>query len=203
MSNWNISFSSWGCFNILHFLLSLLFGQSFFFLFILKHFQFFLFHFHSLNSYNPYDGPNEHPEAELPLVAGKYLYVYGDMDDDGFYEGEPHSLNFRLVLIKSEHWCLVVFLGFLCSSCKYPRLPRMCIIKSVIWAEFNVVLQQAFNKCFLKGWQIKLQIGRAANLSSTLQLHGRVAKKTKKTATLKVSFHWVTYSSFILVSFLC
>ncbi|TSQ12680.1 RIMS-binding protein 2 [Bagarius yarrelli] len=39
-------------------------------------------------SYNPYDGPNQHPEAELPLVAGKYLYVYGDMDDDGFYEGE-------------------------------------------------------------------------------------------------------------------
>lgn len=49
-----------------------------------------------MNSYNPYDGPNEHPEAELPLVAGKYLYVYGDMDDDGFYEGEPHSLNFSL-----------------------------------------------------------------------------------------------------------
>ncbi|XP_053327589.1 RIMS-binding protein 2 isoform X3 [Spea bombifrons] len=39
-------------------------------------------------SYNPYDGPNENPEAELPLVAGKYLYVYGDMDEDGFYEGE-------------------------------------------------------------------------------------------------------------------
>ncbi|XP_062930113.1 RIMS-binding protein 2 isoform X3 [Mobula hypostoma] len=39
-------------------------------------------------SYNPYKGPNEHPEAELPLVAGKYLYVYGDMDEDGFYEGE-------------------------------------------------------------------------------------------------------------------
>lgn len=38
-------------------------------------------------SYNPYDGPNEHPEAELPLVAGKYLYVYGTMDEDGFYEG--------------------------------------------------------------------------------------------------------------------
>uniref|UniRef100_A0A671KUE1 RIMS-binding protein 2 n=1 Tax=Sinocyclocheilus anshuiensis TaxID=1608454 RepID=A0A671KUE1_9TELE len=50
--------------------------------------------FHELNSactpcsYNPYDGPNEHPEAELPLVAGKYLYVYGTMDEDGFYEGE-------------------------------------------------------------------------------------------------------------------
>ncbi|KAM6954460.1 RIMS-binding protein 2 [Aplochiton taeniatus] len=39
-------------------------------------------------SYNPYDGPNEHPEAELPLVSGKYLYVYGTMDEDGFYEGE-------------------------------------------------------------------------------------------------------------------
>ncbi|XP_039627992.1 RIMS-binding protein 2 isoform X2 [Polypterus senegalus] len=39
-------------------------------------------------SYNPYDGPNENPEAELPLVAGKYLYVYGNMDEDGFYEGE-------------------------------------------------------------------------------------------------------------------
>ena len=43
----------------------------------------FLSHF----SYNPYDGPNEHPEAELPLVAGKYLYVYGTMDEDGFYDG--------------------------------------------------------------------------------------------------------------------
>lgn len=44
-----------------------------------------------LISYNPYDGPNDHPEAELPLVAGKYLYVYGDMDDDGFYEGEEKN----------------------------------------------------------------------------------------------------------------
>ncbi|XP_071206794.1 RIMS-binding protein 2-like isoform X2 [Salvelinus alpinus] len=41
-----------------------------------------------MSVYNPYDGPNEHPEAELPLVAGKYLYVYGTMDDDGFYQGE-------------------------------------------------------------------------------------------------------------------
>ncbi|XP_048370135.1 RIMS-binding protein 2 isoform X10 [Sphaerodactylus townsendi] len=39
-------------------------------------------------SYNPFDGPNENPEAELPLTAGKYLYVYGDMDEDGFYDGE-------------------------------------------------------------------------------------------------------------------
>lgn len=47
-------------------------------------------------SYNPYDGPNEHPEAELPLVAGKYLYVYGDMDDDGFFEGEREDKTVRL-----------------------------------------------------------------------------------------------------------
>lgn len=48
---------------------------------------------HFCCSYNPYDGPNEHPEAELPLVAGKYLYVYGTMDEDGFYEGLAHVLR--------------------------------------------------------------------------------------------------------------
>lgn len=53
----------------------------------------------SLLSYNPYDGPNEHPEAELPLVAGKYLYVYGVMDDDGFYEGEREITIFQLFLM--------------------------------------------------------------------------------------------------------
>nr|XP_033778811.1 peripheral-type benzodiazepine receptor-associated protein 1 isoform X3 [Geotrypetes seraphini] len=39
-------------------------------------------------SYNPFDGPNENPEVELPLTAGEYIYIYGEMDDDGFYEGE-------------------------------------------------------------------------------------------------------------------
>ncbi|XP_016066136.1 PREDICTED: peripheral-type benzodiazepine receptor-associated protein 1 isoform X2 [Miniopterus natalensis] len=39
-------------------------------------------------SYNPFEGPNENPEAELPLTAGEYIYIYGDMDDDGFFEGE-------------------------------------------------------------------------------------------------------------------
>uniref|UniRef100_A0A670Y7C9 Uncharacterized protein n=1 Tax=Pseudonaja textilis TaxID=8673 RepID=A0A670Y7C9_PSETE len=38
--------------------------------------------------YNPFDGPNENPEAELPLTAGEYIYVYGEMDEDGFFEGE-------------------------------------------------------------------------------------------------------------------
>ncbi|CAK6438017.1 unnamed protein product [Pipistrellus nathusii] len=39
-------------------------------------------------SYNPFDGPNENPEAELPLTAGEYIYIYGNMDEDGFFEGE-------------------------------------------------------------------------------------------------------------------
>nr|XP_047912614.1 peripheral-type benzodiazepine receptor-associated protein 1-like [Anser cygnoides] len=39
-------------------------------------------------SYDPFEGPNEHPEAELPLTAGEYVYVYGDMDEDGWFVGE-------------------------------------------------------------------------------------------------------------------
>ena len=39
-------------------------------------------------SYNPFEGPNEHPESELPLTAGEYVFIFGDMDEDGFYEGE-------------------------------------------------------------------------------------------------------------------
>ncbi|XP_028383454.1 RIMS-binding protein 3B-like [Phyllostomus discolor] len=39
-------------------------------------------------SYNPFEGPNENPENELPLTAGDYVYIFGDMDEDGFYEGE-------------------------------------------------------------------------------------------------------------------
>ncbi|KAM8813008.1 peripheral-type benzodiazepine receptor-associated protein 1 [Rhynchonycteris naso] len=39
-------------------------------------------------SYNPFEGPNENPEAELPLTAGEYIYICGNMDEDGFFEGE-------------------------------------------------------------------------------------------------------------------
>ncbi|XP_049646337.1 RIMS-binding protein 3A-like [Suncus etruscus] len=39
-------------------------------------------------SYNPMEGPNQHPESELPLTAGDYIYIWGDMDEDGFYNGE-------------------------------------------------------------------------------------------------------------------
>ncbi|XP_070572912.1 RIMS-binding protein 2-like isoform X2 [Ptychodera flava] len=40
-------------------------------------------------SYDPMQySPNESPESELALNAGEYIYVYGNMDEDGFYEGE-------------------------------------------------------------------------------------------------------------------
>ncbi|GAB1300056.1 RIMS-binding protein 3 [Apodemus speciosus] len=39
-------------------------------------------------SYNPFDGPGERTQGELPLTAGDYVYVFGDVDEDGFYEGE-------------------------------------------------------------------------------------------------------------------
>ncbi|XP_068518677.1 RIMS-binding protein 3A-like [Anas acuta] len=44
--------------------------------------------FLALYSYDPADSPNEHPELELPLTAGQFVYVIGDMDEDGWYIGE-------------------------------------------------------------------------------------------------------------------
>ena len=40
------------------------------------------------HSYNPFEGPNEDPENELPLTAGQYLYIFGDVDEDGWFLGE-------------------------------------------------------------------------------------------------------------------
>uniref|UniRef100_A0A8C2SS86 SH3 domain-containing protein n=1 Tax=Coturnix japonica TaxID=93934 RepID=A0A8C2SS86_COTJA len=40
------------------------------------------------HSYNPFEGPNEDPENELPLTAGQYVYICGDMDEDGWFLGE-------------------------------------------------------------------------------------------------------------------
>ncbi|KAM7310801.1 hypothetical protein ISCGN_007709 [Ixodes scapularis] len=40
-------------------------------------------------SYDPLkQSPNEHPEAELYLNAGDYILIFGDMDEDGFFNGE-------------------------------------------------------------------------------------------------------------------
>ena len=35
--------------------------------------------------------PNQNFDLELPLTAGDYLYVYGDMDEDGYYHGQLMS----------------------------------------------------------------------------------------------------------------
>ena len=59
----------------------------------------------SPNSYNPFEGPNENPEAELPLTAGEYIYIYGNMDEDGFFEGRKVVgiiLSIRLLLSSSS-----------------------------------------------------------------------------------------------------
>ena len=40
-------------------------------------------------TYKPSEmSPNPNFDLELPLTAGDYLYVYGSMDDDGFFHGQ-------------------------------------------------------------------------------------------------------------------
>lgn len=40
-------------------------------------------------SYDPYkQSPNENPEAEISLAAGDFVLIFGDMDEDGFFQGE-------------------------------------------------------------------------------------------------------------------
>eukprot|EP00095_Tigriopus_kingsejongensis_P012128 maker-scaffold560_size136926-snap-gene-0.23 protein:Tk12128 transcript:maker-scaffold560_size136926-snap-gene-0.23-mRNA-1 annotation:"rims-binding protein 2-like" len=39
--------------------------------------------------YDPFQhSPNESPEAELPVNSGDYILVWGEVDDDGFFDGE-------------------------------------------------------------------------------------------------------------------
>ena len=44
-------------------------------------------------SYNPFEEPSEHPESELPLTPGDHVYIFSDMDEDGFYEGPGCSIS--------------------------------------------------------------------------------------------------------------
>lgn len=40
-------------------------------------------------TYDPFSqSPNENPEAEISVTAGDYVLVWGNMDEDGFFEGE-------------------------------------------------------------------------------------------------------------------
>jgi RIMS-binding protein 2 len=46
----------------------------------------------ALFDYNPHEhSPNADAEAELPLHAGDVIYVIGEVDEDGFYEGENEN----------------------------------------------------------------------------------------------------------------
>ncbi|CAM2702999.1 unnamed protein product [Rotaria socialis] len=52
-------------------------------------------------SYEPLQcSPNDHPEVELPLTVGEYYLIYGDVDEDGFYDGR--NLEGRYGLIPSN-----------------------------------------------------------------------------------------------------
>ncbi|XP_059484773.1 uncharacterized protein LOC132202027 isoform X15 [Neocloeon triangulifer] len=52
-------------------------------------------------SYDPFtQSPNEHPEGELFVNAGDYLLVWGNMDEDGFFDGE--TLDGRRGLVPSN-----------------------------------------------------------------------------------------------------
>ncbi|XP_065333929.1 RIMS-binding protein 2 isoform X16 [Cloeon dipterum] len=52
-------------------------------------------------TYDPFtQSPNDHPEAELAVNAGDYLLVWGNMDEDGFFDGE--TLDGRRGLVPSN-----------------------------------------------------------------------------------------------------
>ena len=52
-------------------------------------------------SYDPFQhSPNEAPESELRLNAGDYVLVWGEVDEDGFLDGE--TLDGRRGLVPSN-----------------------------------------------------------------------------------------------------
>ncbi|CAF4652800.1 unnamed protein product [Rotaria sp. Silwood1] len=59
-------------------------------------------------SYEPLRfSPNDHPEIELPLKLGEYYIIYGNIDEDGFYDGR--NLEGRYGLIPSNFIELVKY----------------------------------------------------------------------------------------------
>ncbi|XP_055995650.1 peripheral-type benzodiazepine receptor-associated protein 1-like isoform X20 [Ostrea edulis] len=57
--------------------------------------------FQAKYSYDPIQySPNENPDAELPINSGDYVLVYGEMDEDGFFDGE--LLNGKRGLVPSN-----------------------------------------------------------------------------------------------------
>ena len=64
-------------------------------------------------SYDPFQhSPNDSPEAELQVNAGDYILVWGEVDEDGFYDGE--LLDGRRGLVCTS--CYILFVT--CSKNK-------------------------------------------------------------------------------------
>ncbi|VDM28486.1 unnamed protein product [Toxocara canis] len=58
--------------------------------------------FRALFQYIPIrDSPNDNPQLELPLQAGDYVLVHGEMDEDQFYHGE--TLDGHTGLVPSNY----------------------------------------------------------------------------------------------------
>ena len=61
--------------------------------FFLKYFRY---------SYDPFtQSLNEFPEAEISVTAGDYVLVWGEADEDGYYEGNCE------IFTDSVHICLM------------------------------------------------------------------------------------------------
>ena len=48
-------------------------------------------------SYDPFtQSLNEFPEAEVQVTAGDYVLVWGEADEDGYYEGKQFTILFKI-----------------------------------------------------------------------------------------------------------
>ncbi|XP_036069539.1 RIMS-binding protein 2 isoform X10 [Oryzias melastigma] len=132
-------------------------------------------------SYNPYDGPNEHPEAELPLVAGKYLYIYGNMDEDGFYEGE--LLDGQRGLVPSN------FVDFVQDEKKSSVQQRETVTKEPGYLNHSSLGSQRLSACTGTGSSISslLSLSKQDSLSTSSLGMDLLGSSTNGTGTLDVN----------------
>ncbi|VDN50436.1 unnamed protein product [Dracunculus medinensis] len=75
--------------------------------------------FRALFQYIPVrDSPNDNPQLELPLQAGEYILVHGEMDEDQFYHGE--TLDGQSGLVPSNYVERVTDQQLLSNSSRAP-----------------------------------------------------------------------------------
>ncbi|MFH4978337.1 hypothetical protein AB6A40_005046 [Gnathostoma spinigerum] len=85
--------------------------------------------FRALFQYIPIrDSPNENPQLELPLQAGDYILVHGEMDEDQFYHGE--TLDGHTGLVPSNYVERVSEQQLLLNSSRAPSPSFPLIIPS-------------------------------------------------------------------------